>query len=88
MPVAQKVADEVVFRRFQGEGVEFFLNFQDDARPVSGRCNFDRVFGPFSLFRNARPQIVIILKFDFPTNGEIDQRLCYIEHFIFQLCDI
>ena len=25
MPVAQKVADEVVFRRFQGEEVEFFL---------------------------------------------------------------
>ena len=25
-PVAQKVADERVFRRFQGEGVEFFLN--------------------------------------------------------------
>ena len=25
-PVAQKVADEVVLRRFQGEGVEFFLN--------------------------------------------------------------
>ena len=25
-PVAQKTADEVVFRRFQGEGVEFFLN--------------------------------------------------------------
>ena len=25
-PVAQKVAYEVVFRRFQGEGVEFFLN--------------------------------------------------------------
>ena len=25
-PVAQKVADEVVFRCFQGEGVEFFLN--------------------------------------------------------------
>ena len=24
MSVAQKVADEVVFRRFQGEGVEFF----------------------------------------------------------------
>ena len=23
-PVAQKVAGEVVFRRFQGEGVEFF----------------------------------------------------------------
>ena len=23
-PVAQKVADEVVFRRFQGEGVDFF----------------------------------------------------------------
>ena len=23
-PVAQKVADQVVFRRFQGEGVEFF----------------------------------------------------------------
>ena len=23
-PVAQKVVDEVVFRRFQGEGVEFF----------------------------------------------------------------
>ena len=22
-PVAQKIADEVVFRRFQGEGVEF-----------------------------------------------------------------
>ena len=25
-PVAQKVADDVVSRRFQGEGVEFFLN--------------------------------------------------------------
>ena len=25
-PVAQKIADEVVFRRFQGEEVEFFLN--------------------------------------------------------------
>ena len=24
-PIAQKVADEVIFRRFQGEGVEFFL---------------------------------------------------------------
>ena len=24
-PIAQKVADELVFRRFQGEGVEFFL---------------------------------------------------------------
>ena len=23
-PVAQKIANEVVFRRFQGEGVEFF----------------------------------------------------------------
>ena len=23
-PVAQKIADEVVFRRFQGEGVELF----------------------------------------------------------------
>ena len=23
-PVAQKIADKVVFRRFQGEGVEFF----------------------------------------------------------------
>ena len=23
-PIAQKTADEVVFRRFQGEGVEFF----------------------------------------------------------------
>ena len=23
-PIAQKIADEVVFRRFQGEGVEFF----------------------------------------------------------------
>ena len=23
-PVAQKIADEVVLRRFQGEGVEFF----------------------------------------------------------------
>ena len=23
-PVAQKIADEVVFQRFQGEGVEFF----------------------------------------------------------------
>ena len=23
-PVAQKIADEVCFRRFQGEGVEFF----------------------------------------------------------------
>ena len=26
MPVVQKVADEVVFQRFQGEGLEFFLN--------------------------------------------------------------
>ena len=26
MRVAQKVPDEVVFRRFQSEGVEFFLN--------------------------------------------------------------
>ena len=25
-PLAQKNADEVVFRHFQGEGVEFFLN--------------------------------------------------------------
>ena len=25
-PVAQKFADAVVFRRIQGEGVEFFLN--------------------------------------------------------------
>ena len=25
-PVAQEIADEVVFRRFQGEGVEFFYN--------------------------------------------------------------
>ena len=25
-PIAQKIADEVVFRRFQGEGLEFFLN--------------------------------------------------------------
>ena len=25
-PVAQKIADEVDFRRFQGEGVEFFFN--------------------------------------------------------------
>ena len=25
-PVAQKIADEVVFRRFQGEDVEFFLS--------------------------------------------------------------
>ena len=25
-PVAQKSADEVVFRHFQGEGAEFFLN--------------------------------------------------------------
>ena len=25
-PVAQKVANEVVFRRFQGEGVEFFTD--------------------------------------------------------------
>ena len=25
-PVAEKVADEVVFRRFQSEGVEFFFN--------------------------------------------------------------
>ena len=24
-PVAQKIADEVVFRHFQGEGVEFFF---------------------------------------------------------------
>ena len=28
-PVAQKTADEVVFRRFQGEGVEFFFKSPD-----------------------------------------------------------
>ena len=33
-PVAQKIADEVVFRRFQGEGVEFFFksNLTDPLR--------------------------------------------------------
>ena len=31
-PVAQKVADEVVFRRFQGEKVEFFFNFLRSGR--------------------------------------------------------
>ena len=25
-PFSQKIADEVVFRHFQGEGVEFFFN--------------------------------------------------------------
>ena len=30
-PVAQKVADEVVFRRFQGEGVEFFKSDHTDS---------------------------------------------------------
>ena len=29
MPVTQRVADEAVFRRFQGEGVEFFLILPD-----------------------------------------------------------
>ena len=32
-PVAKKVADEVVFRRFQGEGVEFFFN-QTSLAPI------------------------------------------------------
>ena len=30
-PVAQKFADEVVFRRFQGEGVEFFYSDLPDS---------------------------------------------------------
>ena len=29
VPVAQKIADELVFRRFQGDGVEFFILYQD-----------------------------------------------------------
>ena len=33
-PVAQKIADELVFRRFQGEGVEFFLK-SDLTDPLS-----------------------------------------------------
>ena len=33
-PVAQKVADEVVFRRFRGEGVEFFIKL-DLTDPLS-----------------------------------------------------
>ena len=46
------------------------FNSQADARPVSGRCNFDSVFRPSSLFRNSWPKMVIILKFYFLTNGE------------------
>ena len=40
------------------------INSQADARPVSGRCNFDSVFRPLLLFRNSWPKMVIILKFD------------------------
>ena len=40
-PVAQKDADEVVFRRFQGEGVEFFLNRTSLARVMSPPQIFD-----------------------------------------------
>ena len=32
-PVAQKISDEVVFRRFQGEGVEFFKSNLTDPPP-------------------------------------------------------
>ena len=35
-PVAQKIVDEVVFRRFQGEGVEFF--FQSDLTDQVKAC--------------------------------------------------
>ena len=40
-PVAQKVADEVVFRRFQDEGVEFFLD-----RTSLTPSDFMRIFWP------------------------------------------
>ena len=33
-PVAQKIADEVVFRRFQGEGVEFFKSDLTDSPQI------------------------------------------------------
>ena len=37
-PVAQKVADEVVFRRFQGEEVEFFKSDLYDPPPSDFKC--------------------------------------------------
>ena len=45
------------------------FNSQADARPVSGRCNFDSVLHPLSLFRNSWQKMVIILKFVFLKNG-------------------
>ena len=51
-PVAQKVADEVVFRRFQSEEVEFFLNRTSLTPPSSDFCcaSFGKYqFKPFQL---------------------------------------
>ena len=49
------------------EIVELMIQFnsQADARPVSGRCNFDSFFRPLSLFRNSRPKMVVIRKYIF-----------------------
>ena len=49
-------------------GTQF--NSQGDARPVSGRRDFDRVFRQVLLFRNSRPKMFFTLKFDLLTNGE------------------
>ena len=47
VPVAQKTADEVVYRRFQGEGVEFFFN----------RSSLTNIFQALTDFR-FKPEII------------------------------
>ena len=49
-PVAQKIADEVVFRRFQGEGVKFFLNRTSKTTSYFWCASFRKnQFKPFQL---------------------------------------
>ena len=43
-PVEQKVTDEVVFRRFQGKGVDFFLNPTSLTSPPSDESVLIRNF--------------------------------------------
>ena len=49
-PVAQKIADEVVFRRFQGEGVEFFFKSDLTDPPQT----FDAFYSLFERMRLKR----------------------------------
>ena len=47
------------------------IHFLAAARPVSGRCNFDRFCRPLPRFRTLRSKIFIVLKFGFLTNDEL-----------------